>query len=112
MSEDEMQRKMEFIVEQQAQFTADIQKLQEAQVQLQETQAKTESVMLRLANALVVVSERQSEFASEVSQAQKQTQIQIDSLAERGKETDERLNALINTVERYIGEKRDGNSRN
>ncbi len=108
MSENEMRRKMEFIVEQQARFSTDIQKLQEAQVRLQEAQAKTESVMLRLANALVAVTERQSEF----SEAQKHTQIQIDNLAERGKETDERLNALINTVERYIGENRRGNSRN
>lgn len=111
MTEDEMQRKMEFIVEQQAQFTTDIQKMQEAQVQLQEAQAKTENVMLRLANALVTVTERQGELASEVSTMQKKTQIQIDALAERGKETDERLNALINTVERYISEERRGNSR-
>ncbi len=102
MTEDEMQGRMEFIVEQQAQFTADIQKLQEAQAQLQEAQVKTENVMLRLANALVTVSERQGEF----SDAQKQTQIQIDALAERGKETDERLNALINAAERFFSEGR------
>ncbi len=112
MSEDEMQRKMEFIVEQQARFSTDIQKLQEAQAQLQEAQAKTESVMLRLANALVVVTERQGDLASEVSKMQKHTQIQIDALAERGKEADERLNALINTAERFFSEGRNGNSQN
>jgi hypothetical protein len=32
----------------------------------------------------------------------------VTAVDERGRETDERLNALINTVERYISERRNG----
>ena len=44
MNNEEFERKMSFIVEQQAQFAVDIQ-------QLKESQAQTEKVVARLANA-------------------------------------------------------------
>ncbi|HEY1403645.1 MAG TPA: hypothetical protein VGB05_05925, partial [Pyrinomonadaceae bacterium] len=34
----------------------------------------------------------------------------VSTVDERGRQTDERLNALIDTVERYISERRGGNA--
>ena len=49
MNNEEFDRKMAFIVEQQAQFTSDIQQLQESQVRLQASQAQTEQVVTQTA---------------------------------------------------------------
>jgi len=50
MSNEDFERKMAFIVEQQAQFASGIQQLREVQTQLQATQVQTEQVVARLAN--------------------------------------------------------------
>jgi hypothetical protein len=49
MNNEEFDRKMAFIVEQQAQFASDIQQLQESQVQLQASQAQTDQVVAQTA---------------------------------------------------------------
>ena len=50
MNNEEFDRKMAFIVEQQAQFASDIQLLQESQGQLQEVVGQMGEVVTRLAN--------------------------------------------------------------
>ncbi len=87
MSEEEMQRKMEFIVEQQAQFVVDIQRLQEAHKQAESRMERIEDVMLRLANIQVQTNanvEALTQRMSEIAQAQVHT--------------DQRLNVLIDII--------------
>jgi len=72
MSENEMQRKMEFIVEQQALFVSDLQKLQEEQ-------AKSESRISRLEGAVVAVVN----MIGDLAKAQKTTDAKFNAMTER-----------------------------
>jgi len=90
MTNEEMQRAMDFIVEQQAQSTAKIDALADAQTR------NTEAIGALL--SIAEIHERE---------IQANTQ-QILSLGETTRTTDERLNALINIVERQISEGRNG----
>ena len=109
MSNEEMNKKMEFIVEQQAKFAADIEIMREVQAQqdrrlssamfglveivggLTRAQIKTDEVMKRLAEAQAATEKR---F--------KETDERFKETDERFKETDERLRILMNVVERHI----------
>lgn len=92
---DRIQRQMDFIVNQQAQFSVDIQKLQEAHERAEERMTRIEDVVLRLAT----VTERR---ITELTEAQASTQTQVDALAEQSRETSERLNAVIDMAERFF----------
>ena len=101
MSDEELERRMAFIVEQQAQFTSDIHLLREVQGQLQATQAQTENVVGRLANATL--------------EGFKDTNVKIDALVdsqikltEAQSRTDQTLRNLIAVVDRYFREGRNG----
>lgn len=94
MNNEEFERKMAFIVEQQAQFAADIQ-------QMRELQAQTEDVVGRLAHATL--------------EGFKDVNTKIDSLVdsqirltEAQTHTDENLRNLITVVDRYFSEGRNG----
>lgn len=94
MSNEELERRMAFIVEQQAQFTSDIQ-------QLREVQGRTENVVGRLANATL--------------EGFKDTNAKIDALVdsqikltEAQSQTDQTLRNLIAVVDRYFRESRNG----
>jgi len=87
MSNEEFERRMAFIVEQQAQFAADIQ-------QLQATQAQTENVVGRLANATLA--------------GFNDVNAKIESLVDSQIRTDETLRNLIAVVDRYFSEGRNG----
>ena len=104
MNDEEMQQKMEFIINQQAQFAVDIQQLRESQSKL------TDAVI-----GVVGVVGKLAEQVEEIAEAQKRTDEKFIELAESQKrtdaklaETDERLNIFINAVERYISERRNG----
>jgi hypothetical protein len=94
MNNEEFERKMSFIVEQQAQFAAHIQ-------QMRELQAQTENVVGRLAHAAL--------------EGFRDTNAKIDSLVdsqirltEAQTHTNENLKNLIAVVDRYFSEGRDG----
>ena len=87
MSNEEFERYKDFILEQQAQFAADIQ-------QLQATQAQTENVVGRLANATLA-------GFNDVNG-------KIESLVDSQIRTDETLRNLIGVVDRYFSEGRNG----
>ncbi len=96
MSNEEFEKRMEFIVEQQAQFAVDIQ-------QLRESQAQTDSVVARLAH---VVGEGFKDVNAKIDAL-------VDShirLAEGQAQTDEKLRNLISVVDRYFSEGRNGKS--
>ncbi len=94
MNNEEFDRKMAFIVEQQAQFATDIQ-------QMRELQAQTENVVGRLAHATL--------------EGFKDVNAKLDSLVdsqirltEAQTHTDENLRNLIAVVDRYFSEGRNG----
>ena len=87
MNNEEFERKMAFIVVQQAQFAADTQ-------QLQKTQAQTEKVVARLANATLAGFNN--------------VDVKPDALVDSQMRTDETLRNLITVVDRYFSEGRNG----
>ncbi|MGH9874484.1 MAG: hypothetical protein ACRD9S_18675 [Pyrinomonadaceae bacterium] len=92
MSDEEMNKKMEFIVEQQAKFAAEIEIMREVQA----TDAKQ---MRELSSAVITVIG----LVGDLTETQTRTDEQINRLAQAQARTDERLNVFINVVERYIG---------
>ena len=94
MNNEEFDRKMAFIVEQQAQFAADIQ-------QMRELQAQTENVVGRLAQATL------EGFRDVNAKIDSLVDSQI-KLTEAQTHTDENLNNLIAVVDRYFSDGRNG----
>lgn len=95
MSNEEMNKKMEFIVEQQAKFAADVEILRE----LQEADAR------RLSNGLLSLVD----IVGNLTRAHLETDQSLQRLTEaqaktdeRLRDTDERLRILLNVVERHI----------
>jgi hypothetical protein len=101
MDNQQFERGMEFILEQRAQFTSDIQ-------QLRESQAQTDNVVARLAHVtLKGFKDVQAKIDALVD-----SQIRLtDSQARTDEElkiTDEKLRKIIAVVDRYF-ERRNGN---
>ncbi|HEV7860761.1 MAG TPA: hypothetical protein VGO91_19230 [Pyrinomonadaceae bacterium] len=96
MSNDELEKKMEFIVEHLAALTA--------------RQEKTEDLLGRLATASL---DRMTDLDNKVSalvDAQIKTEGNMSALAEAQLRTDERLNVFITVIERYISSESNGES--
>ena len=99
--EEKMQRNMEFIVEQQAQFATDIQKLQEAH-------DAAEKRMARLESAFVRGYQETTSKINALVDAQMRTDANIGRMVEAQAATDERLNAFINVVVGLISSGQNG----
>jgi predicted nucleic acid-binding Zn-ribbon protein len=91
MSEQEMQRKMEFIVEQQAAFVTDLQKLQEEQ-------AKAESRISRLEGAIVSVVN----MIGELVKAQYTSEAKISEMTEKVNAVTARVDGLTERIDTFI----------
>jgi hypothetical protein len=105
---EESEGKIEFILQQQAQFSADMQRLREAQEANEQNWARADErwtgTEQRIIALLAIAEMHEREFF-ELRQAQAESQARTDAkLAETG----ERVDALVNTVERLIGERRNG----
>jgi restriction endonuclease S subunit len=115
MTNDEMQKAMEFIVNQQAQASAKIDALLEAQ---REALKADEERRLQSAERWKRSDERWERTEEGIRALLSIAEIhereiatlgeKIAAVSENGRATDERLNALINTVERQISEGRNG----
>jgi ABC-type transporter Mla subunit MlaD len=101
MSNEELERRMAFIVEQQAQFASDIHQLREAQTQTDQVVAQTGEIVARLAN---VTLEGFKDVNAKIN-ALVDSQIRTDENLSR---TDENLRNLIAVVDRYFREGRNG----
>ncbi|MBV8859909.1 MAG: hypothetical protein JOZ02_23460 [Acidobacteria bacterium] len=102
---EQTQRTINFMLEQQAQSQA---KSETDMQNLREAQAKTEAVVQRLATATL---QRFEKVEGEVTNLEHKMEALVDShirLADTHKEVEERLNAFIDTVERFISERRNG----
>ncbi len=115
MTDDEkMERNMRFIVEQQAQFAADIQQIREIQAQsaaqfatdmqqVREVLNAQSQAMVTMLSMIGKLGETQAAHDARIATLE----TKMTELAEAGKETEGRLNTFIVFVEKYIGS-RDG----
>lgn len=106
MTEDKTEHTMQFILEQQAQNTVAIGQLTERVDKLTEKVDKLSDKVDRTADsvaALLTIAEIHEREITVVSEAQTRAD-------QQRAEMDKRLNALIEIVERYISERRNGNS--
>ena len=116
MSNDELDRKMEFIIEQQAQFSADIEVMREvhaADTKLLKEESKLAKEQIHSLNEAVhslnagVHSLNAAVTAvvgmvGQLSEAQERTNATMSELATAQVRTDERLNILIDVVGRHF----------
>ena len=101
MTNEDMERAIEFLVQQQAQFSAD---LQASRVEFDQKIAKLTDGVIGLAAIVGQITQKQLETDKSIKELSEQ---QVETAAQL-KETDERLNIFINVVERYISERRNG----
>ncbi len=99
MTNEEIQKTMEFIIKQQESFSEGMQQLHAAHAKAEGRLTNLEIGFVGLFNTVTEISKT----VKEIAEAQKRTDEQLA-------ETDERLNIFITTVERYISERRNGNS--
>ena len=111
MTNEEMQRAMNFIVEHQAKAAAKIDAVADAQRRAEERWAQSEERWARSEERWAQTEEsiRALLTIAEIHEREITTQSkQILALSETTRGTDERLNTLINVVERHISEGRNG----
>jgi hypothetical protein len=106
MDDEKIEKTIEFILNNQAQFTVDIQKLQEAQKEGEKRVNVLERVCLNLYNASV----EQKDAIAEQTKNINQLSVDVRELREGQKETDERLNAVIIMAEKFFSGE-NGNSK-
>lgn len=104
MTDEERQRQMDFIVSQQAQFAANMQRSEEKWARTEEG--------IRSLLAIAEIHEREisdlKESIRETSEIARAAAETARAASETGRNTDERLNALIIMVEKYLSERRNG----
>ena len=102
MNNEEFERKMAFIVEQQAQFASDIQKLREAQAETDQIVAHTAEVVGQTGEVVARLANGTLEGFKDVNakiNALVDSQIRLNEAQTR---TDESLKNLITVVDRYF----------
>jgi hypothetical protein len=107
MTNGELDKKIEFIIDQQAQFTADIQVMREvyaADTKLVKEQIqKVGAAVITVVGLVGKLSETQERTDARMAESQARTDIRFAELAEAQARTEERLNIFINVVERQLG---------
>ncbi len=106
MGDKKLEKTIEFILNNQAQFSIDIQKLQEAQKEGE----KRVNVLERVCSNLYNTTVEQGKNIAQISEDIKRTSEDIKQLREAQKETDERLNAVILMAEKFFSGE-NGNSK-
>lgn len=113
MTDEERQRQMDFIVRQQTQTTIRLDRLTESVTSLADSQHRADERLTRtegsIRSLLAIAEIHEREIMAQSKQIAEQSE-QIKAGRAAGQETDERLNALINMVERYLGGKGNGGS--
>ena len=115
MSNEEVDRRISFIIEQQTQFASDIQQLREVQVQTEQVVARLANVTLEgfkdvnaKINALVDSQIRTDERLQKTDEQLRKTDEHLRKTDENVRKTDESLRNLIANVDRYFSEGRNG----
>ncbi len=100
MSEEAMQRTVDFMLEQQAQFAADIQILKETQSADQARLQKVEERLDQIEQSLTKIVN----VLEKLTTLQEQAVANVSALPSIIAETDERVNTLITIFERFLSE--------
>jgi hypothetical protein len=103
LTNEEFEKTKQFIIEQQAQFTVDIQRLRESQ-------AQTESIVARLANVTSKGFKDVNAKIDALVDSQIRTDEKIGALADSQMQTAGDLRNLIAVVDRYFSDGRNGNN--
>ncbi len=99
MDDEKIYKTIEIILQNQAQFYADLQMLQETNKEAEKRVSVLERATINLFNVVTKTSEtveKLSEKVDKLADSQKETD-------ERLRETDERLNAVIHMAEKFFG---------
>ncbi len=104
MTNEEMQRAMDFIVEMEAKSSAKIDALAETQRRAEERWTRTEESIRALLSIAQIHEQEIMANSEQITSVSRD----VASLGETTRATDERLNALINVVERQIANGRNG----
>src|SRR6185436_20876066 len=102
MSEEEMNKKMEFIVEQQANFAAQIEMMREVQAADAKLLKEESKLLKEETHLLKEETKLLKEHQRVLSDAVLTIVGLIRNLTEAQQRTEERLNIFINVVERYM----------
>jgi hypothetical protein len=100
MTPDEIERTVQFLLRQQAQFAADFEKLS-AKV---DGLAETVVALTGVAGQTMTIVGQLAEAQRRTDEQLRQTDARVRELAEHGHRTDARLDALIDTFERHLRE--------
>ena len=114
MTDEERQRQMDFIVNQQAEFSVKLDRLGEKVDALADTQQRSEEKWSRTEEgirSLLTIAEIHEREITELKENIRETSAISRAATEAGRATDERLNALILMVEKYLSERRNGKDR-
>lgn len=103
MSEGEVEKRIEFIIQQQAQFASDIQILREGQSHLTDALMTVVGIVGKLAETQERSDARLAELAAHADE-------KFAELAEAQARTDDRLNVLIDVVEKFVSRNGHSNS--
>lgn len=98
MANDDIDRKIEFIVNQQAQFSADIIELKELHVKAEARMTNLENVVLRLVDVVETGFSTLTDRMNDLVTAQTLLDTRMAELAESQTHTDQRFNALVDIV--------------
>src|SRR3982751_6553481 len=105
MTEEETEKTVQFIVEQQAQFSADIEKLTKGQSQLADATLANTGMIGRLVDMLDKITDLQGRSDNKVietAEAQVKSDGKVAEMGQALAELTERLDTFIITIERYM----------
>jgi hypothetical protein len=105
MDEDKINKTLEILLQNQAQFYANLQEIQQIQKESEKRIGVLERASVNLFNALTKTNEN----VDKLVESQKETDERFRVTDERLRETDERLNAVIIMVEKFLSSQ-NGNS--
>jgi hypothetical protein len=118
MTDEERQRQMDFIVNQQAEFSVRLDRLGEKVEAMADSQRRSDERWARTEEgirSLLAIAEIHEREISDLKESIRETSVITRAAAETaraaseaGRNTDERLNALIIMVEKYLSERRNG----
>ena len=97
MTNEEMQRTMEFVLNQQARFAEGMEQLRESHAQAEKRISNLETGFVNIVNAVADITKIQQALAERVTQLA----ADIAELREAQAHTDQRVNALIDIIERW-----------
>ena len=99
MTDEQFERRMEFLLQQQAQFSADMQRLEETQ---REAQTKTDERIRVLVDVSLSLAHHQEEIDRRLAAFITETNSRFQQLTESLAHSDRRLDALIDIMRRHV----------